>query len=129
MKGFKKSHHLEETGRNEEFYDQAHDEGDNSEYSGQHGGFGQNEGSSYKGLNQDEQFKANQAKQQGHFSNEQLNDNSHGSGEHYGARKYGSNGSNYGSKNAADEQSLLAHQQSNKFFKNQPHHVPFYHSY
>lgn len=129
VKGFKKSHHSDESGRTEEFYDEAHDEGGNTEFSGQRGGFGQNEGSSFKGAKEDEQFKSNQAKQQGHFSNEQLNDNSHGGGEQFNAKKFGGSGSNYGSNNGFDEQSLLAHQQSNKFFKHQPQHVPFYHSF
>lgn len=129
VKGFKKSHHLDENGRTEEFYDEAHDEGGNTEFSGQRGGFGQNEGSSFKGVNQDGQFKSNQAKQQGHYNKERFLDNSQGDDEQYNSKKYGSNGSNYGAKNGFDEQSLLAHQQSNKFFKQQPHHVPFYHSY
>lgn len=129
VKGFKKQHNLDESGRTEEFFDEAHDEGGNVEFSGHQGGFGQREGSSFKGGNLDEQFRANQAKKQGHFDNQELFDKNEGNGEHYDSKKFGSSGSSFGSNNGFDEESLLARQQSNKFFKKQPQHVPFYHSY
>lgn len=129
VKGFKKQHKLDESGRSEEYFDEAHDEGGNTEFSGQHGGFGEREGSSFKGINEDGRFKTNQAKQQGHYDNEELFDKSHGNNEHFDTKKFGNSGSSYGAKNGFDEQSLLAHQQSNKFFKKQPQHVPFFHSY
>lgn len=129
MKGFNKSHSSNESGRTEEFYDEEHDEGGNVAFSGQQGGFGESEGSSFKGAHQDGAFKANQGKQQGHYGSEYLNDNNHGGGEQYGSKKYGGSGSTFGANNGVDEQSLLAHQQSNKFFKHYPKHVPFFSSF
>lgn len=129
MRGFKKSHHSDETGRDEQFYDENHDEGGNVEFSGERGGFGENEGSSYRGGQENGQFRGNQARQQGYFDTEQLLDNNQGGDQHFDNKRFGSSGSSFGSSSGSDEQSLLGHQQSKQFFKNAPKHVPFYPSY
>lgn len=125
VKGFKKSHNKEESGRDEQYYDEEHDEGGNVFFNGQRGDFGESEGSSYKGNHQDGVFKANQGKQSGHYSSEKALDNSNGGGEEFAAKKYGGSGSSYGSSRGSDEQSLLGHQQS-KLFRHQPKYVPIF---
>lgn len=49
VKGFKNSHQKMETGKTEEYYDEANDEGSNYLYNGQAGSFGQKAGSAYNG--------------------------------------------------------------------------------
>lgn len=128
VKGFKKSHHKDESGHEENYYDEEHDEGENAHFNEQGGSFGEKEGSSYKGAHEDGEFKANQGKKEGHYDNHHLVDNNGGEGGQYGSKKYGSSGTSYGVNNGADEQSLLGHQEHTKFVKHHPEHVPFFSS-
>lgn len=48
IKGFKSSHHKDESGKTEEYYDEENDEGDNYAFNGQNGAYGQKGESSYK---------------------------------------------------------------------------------
>lgn len=49
VKSFKTSHHKDESGKSEEYYDEEHDEGGNLAFNGQAGSFGENGASSFKG--------------------------------------------------------------------------------
>lgn len=126
VKGFKKSHHKDESGRTEEFYDEEHDEGEQGAFNGQSGTFGENESSSFKGAHEDGEFKAKQGKKEGHYDTEHIVDHNNGDGGQYSAKKYGGSGSVYGVNNGVDEQSLLGHQENKKFIKHHPGHVPFF---
>lgn len=126
MKGFKTSHHKDETGKTEEYYDEANDEGNHFQFKGQSGGFGENAQSAYKGGHENKQLNAEERKKQGHYDTHQLIDNSKGDQGRYGEKKYAQLGRIYGQNNGIDEQSLLGHQESVRAFKH-PYHVPFFH--
>ncbi|CAG9772954.1 unnamed protein product [Ceutorhynchus assimilis] len=125
IKGFKSSHHKDETGKTEEYYDEEHDEGDNVAFNGQSGAFGQKGQSSYKGGHEDGKFNEQEHKKSGHVSNQYAVSKETGDKGNYGENKYAGGGSVFGVNNGIDQQSLLGHQENSRFFKHHP--VPFYH--
>lgn len=123
IKGFKSSHHKDETGKTEEFYDEAHDAGNNFNFQGQAGRFGEGSQSAFKGGHDDAFFNADERRKQGHYdAGQYLNKNNADQGQ-YGQNKYLGNGQVYGANNGIDQQSLLGHQEHNRFFK----HHPYFH--
>lgn len=126
IKGYKSSHHKDETGKTEEFYDEENDQGGKLNFAGQSGSFGEKGASAFKGGLENGEFARGEHKKQSHFDNEHLLDNSNAGQGKYGEKKYGGSGSVYGANKGIDEQSLLGHQESSKFYKHFPHHVPFY---
>ncbi|XP_023015914.2 uncharacterized protein [Leptinotarsa decemlineata] len=126
IKSFKTSHHKDENGKTEEYYDEAHDEGGNYVFNGQTGNFGENGASSFKGGNQEEKYASGENKKEGHYSNEHLVDKVDASQGKYGGNKFAGNEAVYSHKNGADEQSLLGHQESSKLYKHNPFVVPFH---
>lgn len=127
IKGFKTSHHKDESGKTEEFYDEAHDEGGNYAFKGEAGNFGENAASAFKGGAQEGKYKSGEAKKEGFYENKYLNDNAKSNEGKYGENKFGENAQIYAYKKGADEQSLLGHQESSKFYKHHPFVVPFRH--
>ncbi|KAL1506163.1 hypothetical protein ABEB36_005575 [Hypothenemus hampei] len=125
IKGFKSSHHKDESGKTEEYYDEEHDEGDNYVFNGQNGAFGQKGASSYKGGHEDGKFNEQEHKKAGHVSNEYALKKENADSGKYGEQKYAGEGSVYGANNGVDQQSLLGHQENAKFVK----HHPFYHHF
>lgn len=126
IKGFKTSHHKDESGKTEEFYDEANDEGDNFNYNGQSGSFGETGASQFKGGHEDGKFNSGEYKKQGHYDNQHLVDKANADSGKYGENKYAGSGSVYGVNNGIDQQSLLGHQENSRFYKHHPHYVPFY---
>lgn len=127
VKGFKTTHHKDESGKTEEYYDEANDEGKQSQYKGEAGSFGQNAQSAYKGGHQDKKVDAKEEKKQGQYDTAQIVDNSKSDQAHYGEKKHSENNKIYGFNNGIDEQSLLGHQEAMRTFKKYPHHTPFFH--
>ncbi|XP_066252872.1 uncharacterized protein [Euwallacea similis] len=127
IKGFKSSHHKDETGKTEEYYDEEHDEADNYAFNGQNGQFGQKGASSYKGGHEDGKFNEQEHKKAGHVSNELAVKKEAADQGKYGEKKYAGGESSYGVNSGADQQSLLGHQENARFVKHHP--VPFYHHY
>ncbi|EEZ98972.1 keratin, type I cytoskeletal 9 [Tribolium castaneum] len=126
IKGFKSSHHKDETGKTEEFYDEENDEGAKLNFNGEAGSFGEKGASQFKGGHEAGEFAEGAAKKAGHFDNEHFVDNSNAGHGNYGEKKYGGSGSVYGVNNGIDQHSLLGHQENSKIYKHFPHHVPFY---
>ncbi|XP_072384895.1 uncharacterized protein [Diabrotica undecimpunctata] len=126
IKSFKNSHHKDESGKSEEYYDEAHDEGGNYAFNGQSGSFGEKGASEFKGGNQDSKYNSAEAKKEGHFENKHSIDKVEGDQGKYGQNKFAGNEAIFGYKNGADEQSLLGHQESSKLYKAHPFVVPFY---
>ncbi|KAK9878814.1 hypothetical protein WA026_003652 [Henosepilachna vigintioctopunctata] len=126
IKGFKTSHHKDESGKTEEYYDEENDEGNNVLYKGQHGAFGEDGASSFKGGHADGKFNAGESKKEGHYDQEHFIDNAKGGKGSFGSKKFAGSGESYGVNNGLDQQSLLGHQESERFFKHHPHHTPFY---
>ena len=127
IRGFKKSHHNDETGKTEEFYDEAHDEGSDYNNEGKFGSFGEGRHNSYQGAQGDSYLNVDQQKKGGQFDSKQFVDKKNANEGQYGQSKYKGSGELYGSNNGIDRQSLLGHQESSKAFKHYPYHVPFYH--
>ncbi|KAJ8972710.1 hypothetical protein NQ317_014744 [Molorchus minor] len=67
------------------------------------------------------------AKKEGFYEQKRLNDQAEGEEGKYGENKYAGNNAVYQLKNGLDEQSLLGHQESSKFYKHHPFIVPFHH--
>lgn len=128
VKGFKTTHHKDESGKTEEYYDEANDEGKHFQYKGEAGDFGKKAQSEYKGGHQDNQFNAKEQKQQGHFEAAHSVDAAKGNHGHYGEKKHAENNKAFGFNNGIDEQSLLGHQESVRAFKKFPFHTPFFHA-
>ncbi|XP_050313952.1 uncharacterized protein LOC126748639 [Anthonomus grandis grandis] len=127
IKGFKSSHHKDESGKTEEYYDEEHDEGNNFAFNGLNGAFGQSGESSFNGGHQDGKFNEEEQKKSGHISSQYgVNKEVSDQGK-YGQNKYAGSGQTFGVNNGVDQQSLLGHQENSKFFKH--HAVPFYHHY
>lgn len=129
VKGFKTSHHKDESGKTEEFYDEEHDEGGNYAFKGEAEKFGDHGASSFKGAAEEGKYSAGEAKKEGFHENKYLNGNAKGNEGKYGENKYAGNRQAYALKKGADEQSLLGHQESSKFYKHHPFVVPFHHHY
>nr|XP_022904730.1 hornerin-like [Onthophagus taurus] len=126
VKGFKSSHHKDETGKTEEFYDEAHDEGDNFNFRGQNGKYGEGSQLSVKGGHDDSFYNADERKKQGHYDGQQyINKNNADQGQ-YGQNKYIGNGQIYGVNNGVDQQALLGHQEHNRLYKQHPYYSHFY---
>ncbi|KAG5874891.1 hypothetical protein JTB14_024317 [Gonioctena quinquepunctata] len=126
IKSFKTSHHKDENGKTEEYYDEAHDEGGNLAFNGQTGSFGENGASLFKGGNQEGKYASEENKKEGHFSNEHLVDKVDANQGKYGGNKFAGNEAVFGHKSGSDEQSLLGHQESNKVYKHNPFIIPFH---
>lgn len=126
IKGYKNSHHKDETGKTEEYYDEESDEGANYLLNGQRGAFGENAQSAYKGAKEDAEFKADKGKKEGHHGSEYISDDSKADHGQYGKKKFGESGAIYGIDNGFDQHSLLGHQENSKYFKHYPHHAPFF---
>lgn len=122
IKGFKSSHHKDESGKTEEFYDEEHDEGEHSSADGHAGSFGEGSAASFKGAHEDADFKASKGGQKGEYEKEHLIDGNNGGGSQFESKKFGGEGSSFGYKKGADEESLLGHKDSSKYFKHLPYH-------
>lgn len=127
IKSFKTTHHKDESGKTEEYYDEAHDEGGNTAFKGAAESSGEKGGSSFKGLKEEKTFKEGEAKQEGQYKSEHLADKADSQHGKYGENKYAGADRVYGNKNGEDEQSLLSHQESSKYYKSNPFVVPFHH--
>nr|CAI5824706.1 unnamed protein product [Callosobruchus analis] len=120
VKGFKKSHHLDETGKTEEFYDESHDEGDNFEFKGHKGNYGEGAGSSFKGGNEEKKYNSEEAKKEGHYNQEHASEHKKGNSGEHGAKEFKGSDAAYALSKGGDEHSLLGNQESSKFYKSQP---------
>ncbi|XP_056640795.1 uncharacterized protein LOC130447796 [Diorhabda sublineata] len=126
VKSFKNSHHKDETGKSEEYYDESHDEGGNYVFNGQSGSFGEQGASGFKGGHHDSKYNQAEAKKEGQFENKHSVEKVEGDQGKYGENKFAGNQALFGYKTGADEQSLLGHEESSKFVKSHPLVVPFY---
>ncbi|CAH1155231.1 unnamed protein product [Phaedon cochleariae] len=126
IKSFKTSHHKDESGTDEQYYDEAHDEAGNYMFNGQSGKFGENAASSFKGGNQEEKYKVGENKKEGHHSTEHSVGEKQANQGKYGGNKFAGNEAVFGYKNGADEQSLLGHQEASKVYKTSPFIAPFH---
>nr|CAH7730803.1 unnamed protein product [Callosobruchus chinensis] len=120
VKGFKKSHHLDETGKTEEFFDESHDEGDNFEFKGHKGNYGEGAGSSFKGGNEEKKYNSEEAKKEGHYNQEHASEHKKGNSGEHGAKEFKGSDAAYSLSKGGDEHSLLGNQESSKFYKSQP---------
>lgn len=127
IKSFKTTHHKDESGKTEEYYDEAHDEGGNTAFKGASENSGENGGSSFKGIKEEGKFKEGEAKEEGQYKSEQSADKADSQQGKFGENKYSGADRIFGNKNGADEQSLLSHQETSKFYKAHPFVVPFHH--
>ncbi|XP_017782200.1 PREDICTED: uncharacterized protein LOC108566698 [Nicrophorus vespilloides] len=126
IKGFKTSHHKDESGKTEEFYDEEHDEGDDVRFKGEAGSFGEKAKSTFEGGHDDSRFNAEKRKQEGHFGSERKVDSNDLKRGRYDEKKSLDEGRSYVLNSGIDEHSLLGHQENSKYYKNHPYHVPFY---
>lgn len=122
VKSFKKSHHLDETGKTEEFYDESHDEGGNYAFDGRSGLFGENKASSFKGGHEDGKYTSGEAKKEGHFDNEYIVDKAQSDQGKYGGNKYAQNEELYGNNKGIGESGLSGHHDASNFYKKFPHY-------
>ncbi|CAH1155232.1 unnamed protein product, partial [Phaedon cochleariae] len=122
VKSFKKSHHLDETGKTEEFYDEDHDEGGNYAFGGHVGKFGETASNSFKGGFNDGKFTSGEAKKIGHFGNEYSVDKVDGEHGKFGGGKYASDEHVYGFDRGVGEHGLGGHRQTSDFFKKYSHY-------
>lgn len=127
VKGFKTFHHKDESGKTEEYYDEANDEGKQLQYKGESGDFGQNAQSAYKGGHEEKKVDANEQKKQGHFEAAHSADSAKGDQGHYAEKKHSESDKSFGFNNGIDEQSLLGHQELVRTYKKYPYHTPFFH--
>lgn len=130
-KGFKTTHHKDESGSEETFYDEAHDEGDKYHYSGNQGAFGNNGQSNYKGGHENGQFAADQRSKQGQYDRQHIVDNTNADKGQYGQKGYHGSGESFSINNGIGQQSLLGRQEANRLYvNNHPHgYIPFYPGY
>lgn len=119
MKGFKKSHHLDENGKEEQYFDEEKDEGENFNVNGESGSFGEQQSSAFKGAQENSQLRGNQGGQKQHFENQESHDKNHGSGDQYGSRKFGTDNSNFNANNGGGQESIQGHSSGSKFEKHQ----------
>ncbi|XP_072384900.1 uncharacterized protein [Diabrotica undecimpunctata] len=120
IKGFKKSHHLDETGKTEEFYDQDHDEGGNYAFNGKFGKFGEGGGEAFKGGFNDGRFKSGEATKEGHYGNEYFQDKTQGNHGKFGGNKFAQNEQAYGLNKGFGEHGLTGHHENSRLYKNFP---------
>nr|CAI5824712.1 unnamed protein product [Callosobruchus analis] len=125
IKGFKNSSQKLETGKTEEFYDEANDEGDQYMYNGQAGSFGEKAGSAYHGGKQEGKFNHESAGKEGHFNKGYFQDSHKGNSGRYGEKKFSEEGGIYGFNNGAGVTNMAGHDMHKSFFKKHP----FYHNY
>lgn len=126
MKSFKTTHHKDESGKTEEYYDESHDEGGNFAFKGASENSGEKGGSSFKGGKDEEKYKAGEVKEEGKYNSEHLVDKADAKEGKFGENKYAGTERVFGNKNGADEQSLLGNLESSKFYKTHPFIVPFH---
>ncbi|KAG5874889.1 hypothetical protein JTB14_024315 [Gonioctena quinquepunctata] len=120
VKSFKTSHHLDESGKTEQFYDEDHDEGGNYAFGGHAGKFGETGGSSFHGGFNDGKYNAGEAKKEGHFGNEYLVDKAHAGQGKFGGNNFARNEESYGLNKGIGEQGLSGHHELNSFYKKYP---------
>lgn len=121
MKGFKNSHHKDENGRSEQYFDEEKDEGENFNLKGESGSFGEKQASAFKGAQENTEKRENEGAQKQQYENQQLKDNSHRAGDQYDSRKFGGDNSNFESKNGGEHESAEGHNSESKFEKHQSH--------
>lgn len=126
IKGFKSSHHKDESKKTEEFYDEENDEAGKFNFKGESGSFGEKGESNVKGGHENGVAASGEQKKEGHYEKAEIVDNSNADKGQYGEKKYAGSGSIYGVNNGVDQQSLLGHQESSRYYKKHPYHVPFY---
>ncbi|CAH0553334.1 unnamed protein product [Brassicogethes aeneus] len=126
VKGFKHSHHKDETGKTEEYFDEANDEGDNLNFNGQSGIFKENQGSSFKGEHEDGLNNEKVHKTAGYYDNNHFVDKVNTDHGKFGENRFSNNGRVYGRHNGVDQESLLGSQETNKFYKHSPYLDNFY---
>uniref|UniRef100_A0A6P7GH57 Uncharacterized protein LOC114338078 n=1 Tax=Diabrotica virgifera virgifera TaxID=50390 RepID=A0A6P7GH57_DIAVI len=121
--GFSTSHHNDETGKTEEYYDEAHDEAGSEAFEGKSGGFGEAGKSAFKGEHHDGGFKGGEVKKGVHFDK--------GSGvhevskdeKHFGEAKFGGNDKAFSEHKVLDNGGLSEYSESDKYVR---HHPEFY---
>lgn len=104
MKGFKKSHHKDENGRSEQFFDEENDEGENFNVNGESGNFGENQGLAFKGAQESSELRGNHGGQRQRYENQQSFDKNQRDSDQYNTRKFGADRSNFGSKNGGEQE-------------------------
>lgn len=120
VQGFSDSHHKDETGRTEQFFDAENDQAQKFHADGQAGNFGVREQENFNGLQQDAQAQLNQARQQNELDNQQYVDNKNANGAHFDAKRYGAASAAGGSSNGGGEQLSLRFNENRQFSKQQP---------
>lgn len=120
VQGFTSSHHKDENGRSEAYFDESNDQGENFDVSGHGGTYGERDQASYNGARQDGQIQANGGRQQNQFQNEQSVDNANSAGGKFDASRFASGGAVASSDNGGGQESQQGYSQSNQFSKQQP---------
>lgn len=125
VRSFKNSHHKEETGNNEEYYDEEHDVGDSFKFDASAGHFGENKAEAFKGDHEQKEYLANEKVDKGSHEAAEVAEKVKEAKNENKESKEESNSKHYGNHDHKDEQSLLGHQES-KSYDGYSHHIPIH---
>ncbi|XP_018334165.1 glycine-rich cell wall structural protein 1.8-like isoform X2 [Agrilus planipennis] len=126
IKGFKTTHHKDESGKTEEFYDEEHDEGSDYFHKNEKGAFGENAGAAFKGGHDNGVFNSGEKGHQANYKKEELLNKDKAEQGQFGSSKFGGDQKAYGLNTGIDHHSLHELQEGNKMYKHFPYHVPFH---
>nr|XP_022919630.1 uncharacterized protein LOC111428370 [Onthophagus taurus] len=125
IKHFKNSHHKDETGRDEQYYDEEHDEGGSFKYDSSKGKFGENESSQHKELQENKELASSEKEQKAGHENSEFSGRNSGHSEQFKEEKKLSDAAEHGNGNLHNEESILNHQEAEKVLLKQPLHDGF----
>lgn len=117
IKGFKTSHHLDEHGGTEEYYDEAHDEGGNYAFKGESAGFGESGASSFKGGHEGGKYNVGERKKAGHYGQEYSSGKAEGNEGKFGNHKYSGHKGVNGEHKVVGSDDVAGYEDSSKIFK------------
>lgn len=119
MNGFKKTHNKDESGREENYFDEANDEGEHFNIDAEAGRFGESKSSSFKGAQENTALRGNKGSQKKHYDTQENHDNNERDSNQYGSKKFGANNFGFGSNNGGLKESHSGYSQQSKFSKQQ----------
>ncbi|XP_056640956.1 uncharacterized protein LOC130447923 [Diorhabda sublineata] len=120
IRGFSKSHHNDESGKTEEYYDEAHDEADNEEFVGKSGGFGESGSSRYQGGYLDKGSVTEEKKKIADIDKGTESKQISKEEEHFGENRFNGGGESFGEHKLLNNGDLGEYSGSSTFWKHHP---------
>lgn len=125
---FKTSHHKEESGDNEEYYDEEHDLGDNYRYDSNLGLFLDKGTAEFKANSEQKSLETNQAAKVGNLESASFSENIKEDNSVGKSSQEENNLTAYGDRGFRDEESLLGRQEAKRFAQERSYRVPIHKS-